>query len=231
MTAGTAPLLNIYLLAGVKTQVASFAECCRKLDALFREEGREPRIFVLMPYGDYTRRLLRQLSEVSTDVPYRSVLGRVGGRTAADFIRSTYRFGPLLLIGHSGGGAAAYQAARMLPDVSRRGDVRIVQIGSPKVPIDPSFRDRVGYFYAIDPDGRTADRISRLGSWGGWRRGRYALPRWDRMKFAPGLVEGLPVMGGHADYFRHEPDFTDADSICNLDKTIRIIRSWLKDWG
>lgn len=229
MTAIQNSPLNVYLLAGVKTHTSSFNACRQKMDQLLRSDGIEPIIHVIFPYGDATRSLVRQVLEVRSDLSNRLRAGRIGGRYALKRIKETYRGQRLLVIGHSGGGAAAYQAAKMLHEDGAAKDFRIVQIGSPRTPIDPRIRDRVSYFHSIDSVGKLNDPISRIGSWGGWSRsGR--MPRWNRLKYAPGYVEGIPTVGGHADYFRDAAPFIDTDSICNLDKTISRVREWLKGW-
>ncbi|AJY75649.1 hypothetical protein VN24_15130 [Paenibacillus beijingensis] len=232
MTTAPNRLLHIYLLAGVKTTLSAFFECRKKLENLFAQDGRQTTIHVLFPYGDYTRNLWRQLWEVRSDFNSWLLPWRIGGRAAAEAIRTSRAEGQVLIIGHSGGGVAAYQAVRML---QRQGalentDIRIVQIGSPKIPIEPLLRERVAYFHAVDDSGRLSDPISRIGSWGGWSAGKRSLPRWNQRKYAPGFVKGIPVIGGHANYFRHTAPYVDAQSICNLDKTIDGIRSWLKGW-
>ncbi|MOA08934.1 hypothetical protein D3C78_1287360 [compost metagenome] len=146
-------------------------------------------------------------------------------------IKDTISGDRVLLIGHSGGGAAAYQAAKMLYEEDGRKDIRIVQIGAPKTPIDPMLQERVSYFHSIDCDGRMNDPITRIGTWGGWSRSSYSIPRWNRMKYAPGYVEGISTVGGHADYFRHTEPFRDKEAVCNLDKTIGRVCEWLKGWS
>ncbi|GGG82523.1 hypothetical protein [Paenibacillus radicis (ex Gao et al. 2016)] len=233
MTA-TKSSISIYLLAGVATTQTAFNECRDKLDRLFRSDGLEPFIHILHPYGDASRNLYRQIVEVGSDLSNRIGIGRVGAKAAFRKIMETLRDEdePTLLIGHSGGGIAAYQAGRMLHNQRLARNVRIVQVGSPRIPIQPDLRDRVSYFHSVDADGKLNDPISRIGSWGGWQaeRGR-TVPQWNRMKHAPVKVEGIPLIGGHAHYFRHQQPFIDQDAVCNLDKTIDRVRVWLKGWG
>lgn len=229
MTA-TGQTLDIYLLAGVATSTCSFNECKKKLDKLFREDGVEPVIHVLYPYGDASRNLVKQVLEVRSDLSGRLSAGRIGGQRAYMEIKERMNDRRMLLIGHSGGGAAAYQAARMMEEEGEDNDIRIVQVGSPKTPIHPKMRERVSYFHSVDGAGRLNDPISRIGSWGGWSASGRSVPRWNRFKYAPGYVEGIPTIGGHADYFRHTKPYTDEQAICNLDKTIGGLRCWLKGW-
>ncbi|MGM0882148.1 MAG: lipase family protein [Bacillota bacterium] len=222
--------ISIYLLAGVATSNSIFNECKIKLEKLFQSDGLEPVIHVVFPYGDASRNLVRQVLEVRSDLSNRMRAGRVGGQIALRKIKQTLTGDRMLLIGHSGGGAAAYQAAKMLHENGEINDFRIVQVGSPRNPIDPVLQERVSYFHSVNSLGKLNDPISRIGTWGGWSRDRYAVPRWNSWKYAPGYVEGIPTVGGHADYFRHTKPYTDQEAVCNLDKTIDRVRVWLKGW-
>ncbi|QAY66905.1 lipase family protein [Paenibacillus protaetiae] len=225
---GPVKKIRIYLLAGVATSPTIFTECMAKLEQLFRSDGIEPVIEMLLPYGDASRKLVRQVFEVGSDLPRKLGFGRIGGKQAFRDINKTYSGEPLLLIGHSGGGAAAYQAAKML-HAEGADDFRVVQVGSPRMPIDPDFKQRVSYFHSVDKQGRSNDPITKIGSWGGFAASpKLAVPYWNRMKYAPGYVEGIPTIGGHADYFRHTEPFIDQQAVCNLDKTIGRMHSWLQ---
>ncbi|MFS0727063.1 hypothetical protein [Paenibacillus sp. 1P07SE] len=219
---------SVYLLAGVATKPSFFENCSEHVRGLCGIYGWQSGVHVIYPYGDHTRSLFAQVREVSGDVTRRFQAFRIGGRLAADEIRKTYNGGLLILIGHSGGGAAAYQAARILADEGRLDDCRIVQIGSPRVPILPEFRDRVCYIHAVDELGRLKDPITKLGSWGGWSRQGLKLPRWDGAKYAPAHIKPITVVGGHADYFRHEAPFVDEQQVSNMDKTITNAWTWLQ---
>ncbi|RJE87643.1 hypothetical protein D3P07_15110 [Paenibacillus sp. 1011MAR3C5] len=229
MAANTSSL-RVYLLAGVKTTPCSFNACQARLTEQLHSEGIEHSIQVLFPYGDASRSLMRQLLEVKTDLSNRMRAGRIGGKYVWQQIKDTVKGEKALFIGHSGGGAAAYQAARLLEEEGAVRDFRVVQVGSPRTPIHPELRDRVSYFHSIDSLGKLNDPISRIGSWGGWTRSGRTMPTWNRLKYAPGYVEGIPTVGGHADYFRNTEPFMDTESVCNLDKTIGRVRAWLKEW-
>lgn len=230
MTTIKSSRMSIYLLAGVATSNTLFNECKIKLEKLFQNDGVAPSIHVLLPYGDASRSLVKQVLEVRSDLSNRMTAGRVGGQQAMKQIKQTLTSDKVLLIGHSGGGAAAYQAAKMLHEKNEVKDFRIVQIGSPRTPIEPLLQDRVSYFHSIDSLGKINDPISRIGSWGGWSRSGFSMPRWNRLKYAPGYVEGIQMIGGHADYFRHTQPYTDHEAVCNLDKTINRMSEWLKGW-
>jgi hypothetical protein len=222
--------LHVYLLAGVKTMESAFAACRHKLDAHLRSEGVDASIHVLFPYGDASRNVFRQVLEVRTDLSNRMRAGRIGGRKVLKHIKDSFRGERMLLIGHSGGGAAAYQAAKLLEEDGIVKDFRIVQVGSPRTPIVPRLQERVCYFHSVDSSGKQNDPITKIGSWGGWSRNERSVPRWNRYKYAPGYVEGIPTVGGHADYFRHTHPFVDTNSVCNLDKTMDRMLTWLKGW-
>ncbi|GMK39931.1 hypothetical protein PCCS19_29860 [Paenibacillus sp. CCS19] len=225
--------LTVYLMAGVATANQMFNECCRKLENILKQETSKLDIHVLYPYGNNSRKLWAQVLEVGSDLTNRPPLFRIGGRKAAEEIKATYHGdGPVLLVGHSGGGAAAYQAAVKLHKDGVLQDFRVVQIGSPRIRVLPALKDRVSYFHAIDASGKLNDPISRIGSWGGWSRSgkRGVVPQWNHFKYAPGYVEGMPIVGGHADYFKHSNPFVDSEAVCNLDKTIDRIRSRLNGW-
>jgi len=132
----------------------------------------------------------------------------------------------VVLIGHSGGGVAAYHAARRLLAEGAVRDCRIVQIGSPKVRIHPALRDRTAYFYAADERGRVRDPITRLGTWGGIRRGAAGIPVWDSRRWAPGHIAGVAIDGGHKDYFVHGPSGAP-DRPTNLERTAAAVMDWL----
>lgn len=231
MTVKSSPL-HVFLLAGVKTTTCAFNVCKEKLETQLRSEGVEPIVQVLFPYGDNTRNVVRQVLEVRSDLSNRMKAGRVGGRKVWEQLKESVKDeeGRFLLIGHSGGGAAAYQAARLLEENGLIGDFRVVQVGSPRMPIHPRLQDKVSYFHSVDSTGRMNDPITKIGTWGGWTRKGRSVPRWSRYKYAPGYVEGIPVVGGHADYFRHAEPYVDKELVCNLDKTISRVGAWLKGW-
>ncbi|WP_036711642.1 hypothetical protein [Paenibacillus pinihumi] len=221
--------LRIYLLAGIATAPHFFGRCCDMIAQVARKAGWEPVVEAIFPYGDDSRSILSQVREVSGDLPHRISITRKGGRIAASHIRNSYSGEPLVLIGHSGGGAAAYQAVRILSREKRldQDKCRIVQIGSPKVPIVPELRHHVYYIHAVDGEGRAKDPITRLGSWGGWSAGRFRLPGWNARKYAPAHIEGIHLLGGHTDYLRHDLPFIDEQQMSNMEKTLGRVWDWI----
>ncbi|MCM3748367.1 thioesterase domain-containing protein [Paenibacillus pasadenensis] len=221
--------LTVYHVAGVATYPSTFYECRKQLARIFAEHGTEAEFETLFPYGDYSRSLWRQVWEVRSDLTRMVLPTRIGGKSMLREIQRTHGGGPILLIGHSGGGVAAYQAARLL---RRQGmpaeELRVAQIGSPKVPVEDEMRDYVAYFYAVNALGKADDPITRIGSWGGWRAGTRRVPVWSRTRHSPSHVRGIPVMGGHTNYFRHQLPFVDNQSRSNLDKTVEAMAEWLQ---
>ncbi|UVI32777.1 hypothetical protein [Paenibacillus spongiae] len=211
---------DFYLLAGVASTLTLFRNCKQELERRFLETGREPVIRELFPYGDHTQKLLRQIIDVRGDLSRLRRAGRSGGRAAAEQIRKLSPGRPVMLIGHSGGGVAAYQAAVMLHDEGTIPDFRIVQVGSPKVLIRTQDRDRVSYYTAVDEQGTLRDPISRIGSWGGWSRSRYGLWYWNKRKYAPGHIGTITLLGGHPHYFRNDASYIHPDRGSNLSVTL-----------
>ncbi|MDB4868042.1 MAG: hypothetical protein JWR03_2375 [Cohnella sp.] len=214
---------DIYLLAGVGSSRNMFSECKRELLFRFLEAGREPVIHELFPYGDQTQRLIRQLLEVSADLVGLRGWLRSGGRDAAEQVSKRSRGHPVLFIGHSGGCVAAYQAAIMMTHDGVIPDFRIVQVGSPKVPIRPEHRDKVSYFLAVNENGVRVDPITRLGRWGGWSRNGQGKRYWDKSKYAPGHVGTITVLGGHEHYFRNDELYIHPERGSNLFLTLESI--------
>ncbi len=217
---------EIYLLAGVATRPGFFADCEGQLTELCSMQGwKGSNIHVLYPYGDYRRSLVRQILDVRRDL-FRSRKRYIGGAAAADEVRTAASGRQVVLIGHSGGGVAAYHAGRMLLEEGVVPDCRIVQIGAPRVRIADEHKDKVCYFYAVNGEGKKIDQVTRLGSWGGFRRSAAGVPVWDANRYAPGHIDAIPVVGGHADYFRGCAPFVHED-VTNLQRTISSVWQWL----
>ncbi|EXX88466.1 hypothetical protein BG53_00355 [Paenibacillus darwinianus] len=214
---------DIYLLAGVGSTPGIFNDCKRELERRFGIIGRHPVIRELFPYGDHTQKLGRQLLEVRGDLSRLQGAAQFGGRAAAEQIRRLSAGHPVLLIGHSGGGVAAYRAAAILYAKGAIPDFRVIQVGSPKVPICSEYRDRISYYVAVDETGKLKDPITRLGSWGGWSRSRLGLWSWSKQKYAPGRIGTITVLGGHPHYFRHREPYVHPELGSNLVRTLNTI--------
>lgn len=227
--------LKVFLLAGVKTSPSAFHTLEQRLQQKLGERGFKASIEMLFPYGQMERNLLLQVFEVRADLSFYAYRGGIGGRKVWSKIQDHEDEQKLLMIGHSGGGVAAYQIARKIYEDKFPLNTKVIQIGSPKTRIIPALKDKVGYIHSIDEQGNFKDPITKLGTWGGWslqsmQRQRLPVPRWDTRKYAPGTILGVNTMGGHADYFRHSLQFTDELSHCNLDKTLSRIDSCLNEW-
>jgi len=224
--------LKVFLLAGVKTSPSAFHALQQRLQQKLQEKGVTPDIELLFPYGEMERNLLLQLMEVRADLSSYAYNAGIGGRKVWNRIEPHASVQKLLMIGHSGGGVAAYQIARKIYEEKLPIDIKVIQIGSPKTRIIPPLQEKVSYIHSIDENGKFKDPITKLGSWGGWtvRQDQLPIPQWDSKKYAPGRIIGVNTIGGHADYFRHTSPFTDELSTCNLDKTLLRIDGCLNEW-
>ncbi|OUM95307.1 MAG: hypothetical protein A9Z00_08045 [Thermobacillus sp. ZCTH02-B1] len=174
-------------------------------DAEALETGARPGMRPLLPR-------FRSAAEARLDRLVDMIRGRSAGRI-------------VVLVGHSGGGVAACHAGRRLLAEGAVRDLRIVQIGSPKVRIHPALRDRTAYFYAADERGRVRDPITRLGTWGGVRLSAAGIPVWDSRRWAPGHIAPVAIEGGHKDYFL--PSAGAPGRAANLERTAAAILDWL----
>ncbi|MFC4810299.1 hypothetical protein [Paenibacillus sp. GCM10023250] len=207
---------DIYFMAGVGSSRTIFAECVKELQRRYAESGRSSRIRELFPYGDHTHNFYRQLLKVRCDL---SRLGRtvqIGAKAVADQVRQLSAGRPVLFIGHSGGGIAAYQTAVLLSRDGTIPDWRVVQVGSPRLRIRQEHAGKVHYVVAVNEKGECADFITRIGSWGGFSRSRYGLPYWNRRKYAPMHIVPIATIGGHQYYFRKEAPFVHPERGSNL---------------
>jgi len=228
-SAAVASEWDVFLLAGIGSTLAIFDDCKLELTRRFGLEGRTPRIFELFPYGDHTQKLMSQVVDVGCDVLRLRRSGRSGGGRAAEEIRRLSDGRRVLLIGHSGGGVAAYKAAVILYRQGNVPDCRVVMVGSPRVPIGRDFRDKVSYFEAVDEHGTPVDPITRLGSWGGVSFSRFGLPYWNRRKYAPGHIGTITVLGGHPHYFRARAPYVHPERGSNLSLTLDSIWARVAD--
>ncbi|TXK70270.1 alpha/beta hydrolase [Paenibacillus sp. N3.4] len=181
------------------------------------------------PYGDWTRPRLDQLREIGSDLwnnAHRKS-SRYGGKRLTASIEQVLKPGQkLLLIGHSAGAVASIQAADTLLKAGRT-IIGVVQIGSPKCAVPSSLSHRVLYLNGVNTMLKPVDPIPRIGTWGGWSAARFGLKRWNHLKQAPFERKPLPLIGGHADYFRdHHPYIWNEST--NLQTTLNAIWTWLQ---
>ncbi|NBD23341.1 hypothetical protein [Paenibacillus glycinis] len=207
---------DIYLLAGIGSTRTIFAECIKELQRRYSESGKSSRIRELFPYGDHTHNFYRQLLKVGKDLYRLSKSVQYGAHAAAEQVRQLSAGRPVLFIGHSGGGVAAYRAAVMLWREGVIPDWRVVQIGSPRQPVHADHADKVHYIVAVDDKGECADFITRIGTWGGFSPSRNGVPLWNRVKYAPKHIVPVPMLGGHQHYFRKEEPFVHPERGSNL---------------
>ncbi|MBM7567167.1 hypothetical protein [Paenibacillus sacheonensis] len=228
--------VSLYLLAGLAT-APQFMESFRvALHDIIAREGFGVRTSqLLFPYGDWSRRAIPQLWEISRDM--RLGAGRfgrsIGGGRAVDRIGSGWTPGPgpgdrIVLVGHSGGGVAAVHAAWQLMDLIGGPPSPVVMIGSPRCRIPEELRESVLFVYAggaqQDPGrpGRSADAVARLGTFGGgWLR--------KADKHAPPFSGGVPIIGKHADYFREREPYVNELGLTNQRLTLDVVWPWLRE--
>jgi hypothetical protein len=184
---------------------------------------------LLFPYGDWSRRAVPQLWEIRSDIRLglRRLNSSIGGNRALASIKKRrplpdHSRKTTILIGHSGGGVAAVHAAQLLSEQQGGSDYCVVMIGSPRCRIPESLRPSV---LAISAAG--TDFIPRLGSYGGWKAGKLRFPSWHRDKHAPADIRVVPIIGGHADYFRDSAPYVNFEGISNLALTLEAIELWL----
>jgi len=195
---------------------------------------------LLFPYGDWSRKAIPQLWEIRADM--RLGVGRIpksiGGSRVLAAIDSSgngdgsspARGRTTLLVGHSGGGVAAVHAADMLLRSGARSSCLAVTIGSPRCRIPERLKPFVLSIRAARgaADRRSPDIVPRLGSYGGWIAGsRLRLPAWHKGKHEPGATVGVPIIGGHADYFRDRAPYVNEHGKSNLDLVVGAIVQWL----
>lgn len=232
--------IEAYFAAGVATTPMFMERLREGVHRALTDRGASVRSGLVFPYGDRERSLWTQLREVGRDMRlrYGRIATSIGGNRLMESLermggaRSSAR---TLLIGHSAGGVAAVQAAEMLLARSEgRGPAPlVVMIGSPRCRIPERLRDSVLYVYAEKPAARgsvtrPADPITRLGTFGGWRAGKFYVPRWIMDKHGPQHHHGVRIIGKHPDYFREEPPYVNDLGLSNLTLTIDIVLRWLE---
>ncbi len=228
--------IAIYTLAGMATSLHFMEEFRLELEHQFLNLGWEVRSKSLFPYGDWNRRLISQVHEIRHDLfPLGSRKDLwIAGRRAADVIINSYTGGYLLIIGHSGGGIAGVHAARMLlseKHISKQQipALCIVQVGSPRCAVPPDLKASVMYVRSVNLMGKVSDPVTRIGSWGGWVKGRFNLPVRKTKLYSPGSIVDLPMIGGHQDYFRNTASFCNKEGKSNLNLLNQALWSWLQD--
>ncbi|GIP41118.1 hypothetical protein J31TS4_43980 [Paenibacillus sp. J31TS4] len=216
--AGRRPI-HVFFVAGIGTWQAGnmFGRAMEDLCARYRTAGIE-RVSTadLYPYGTMDEvpkekarsYLYKQVWEVGKDLYKRYDRTRGGQAVHRAVAESCPREegADLVLIGHSGGGVAAYNAALLLADDGYPLPW-VVQVGSPYRPVRRSWRSRVFHL-------RQAGRIGDWVTWSGWP----FLRRFAR-------AVDVPILGGHPFYFSDQPK--DGDGRSNLIKVMDQIWMWI----
>lgn len=220
--------VHLFFLSGVATSANFMEPLQEELSTRYGLAGIRSATYLLQPYGDWSRSVIRQINEVRQDLMHRDHCSYEQGRVGrlASSIRDSQREGSLILIGHSAGGTVAVQAARLL----RREGVNvscIVQIGSPKFAIPPELRSIVLYLFAVNRKRIGSDPIVRIGSWGGWQKGPMGMPVWNPLRNSPSRIRAVPIIGGHADYFRRNEPYRNDEGKNNLTITTDAIWEYL----
>ncbi|MEO3946146.1 thioesterase domain-containing protein [Gorillibacterium sp. CAU 1737] len=214
------PLKSIYFLSGIGTWRSGdlFGGAMKDIAARYASVGIAPvHVRDIYPYGwmddvplkQFYRFLARQALRVSHDMYVRYTRNR-GGHRAFREIRKDYEEaggGPIVLIGHSGGGVAAYKTAKLLTDRGYTVEA-VIHIGTPTHSIADDWQDRV---WTLRKAGRIGDGIT----W--WGRPCIGAPRQSAV---------VAIRGGHTDYFR--TDRTDAEGRSNLTLVMDKVWGWLK---
>jgi hypothetical protein len=217
----------LYILAGAATSENFLDDFKHELVSRYEQAGIGVQSSMLFPYGDWNRGILKQVMEISYDLFPR--FGRKSsynrGQMVADHIKDTYSSGRIVIIGHSSGGVTGIHAANRLA-CEQYSDVRVVQIGSPKCAVPADIQTTSLYIRSMNHMGKLTDPITRIGSWGGWER-KGANARWNSRLRAPASILTIPLIGGHADYFRSRKPFVDESGKSNLERTTDIIWDWL----
>ncbi|WNQ12143.1 hypothetical protein MJA45_03585 [Paenibacillus aurantius] len=212
--------VSVYFLSGIGTWESGrmFAGAMRDIMERYRSEGYAfVHVRDLYPYGSmdgvhskrFYRHLAKQALKVSRDM-YVRYERNIGGRLAYEKIKADYDqygSGDIILIGHSGGGIAAYNTAQLLSDDGYR-VARVILVGAPEQWIHKDWHNRV---HALRKAGRIGDWVTWLGK-----------PCFG----APKVSDEVNIVGGHTDYFRW--DKVDDNGVSNLQKVMDRIWQWLR---
>jgi pimeloyl-ACP methyl ester carboxylesterase len=210
---------SVYFLSGIGTWQSGnmFGPAMADIAKRYADAGFHPvHVRDLYPYGTMDgipRNRLRnflfsQAMKVNRDLFVKHT-ANAGGRYAyREIRRDLERTGDsgIVLIGHSGGGIAAYKAARLLEDDGIPVE-NIVLVGSPVPVVAKRWQDRV---HILRKAGRFGDWITLLGK--------------PRLRLTPD--EEVPIVGGHPDYFC--PAKVDAEGVSNLSKVMDRIWNWVR---
>lgn len=224
--------MNIVLAAGYATAPRFMEPLERYWRACWEGLPTETKFIYAHPYGDWERPPWKQLRELRHDVFRERGRGfvSIGGVRLSAQLRSECQEGPILVVGHSGGGVAAMHFAALWEDEDEcfRRKCRLVFVGSPRCKVPDAWKASTLYLYSWQSGTGKRDPVTRIGSWGGWVRkgGRWPQVRWNANRFSPGEVIGLPLAGSHADYFRDYPPYVNQEGRSNLELVAEAVRLW-----
>ncbi len=226
--------MNIYVIVGLQSEADFLEPLIQTLKSRFEAEGTYVVIRTFNPY-DSNKNFITQLINKRNDIHLypEKVEQSTGGRKVQQYILTHGAKAPILLIGHGVGAVAAYHAAELL-EKHNGSDIKfIVQIASPKVPISPLFRNRVG-FLMQNKRGINNDPLSWNGTWS-HSKYTFASHRYPgllynnsekgRRAYAPGNVTQVDISGQPTNYFSAT---TGIGSVTNLARTMNIIWSWVR---
>lgn len=211
---------TIYFLSGIGTwrEGNMFSYAMDDVASRYQLEGFD-RIHTLdlYPYGSMDnvpprnrfRKLARQAAKVSRDMYARYHRNEGGRRAFLEIVEDYDRIGEgeIILIGHSGGGVAAYNTSQLLSEQGYPVD-QVILVGSPEQWISKEWQNRV---HSLRKTGRFGDLVT-------W---------WGRPCFgAPKQNDVVPILGGHPDYFRK--DLVDESGIPNVTKVMDKIWQWIR---
>lgn len=189
------------------------------LARIANEQSVVANVTMLFPYGDWTTYKLRQLKEIHHDLRLgpqryaRSIGGRRVLEQASPILEKLPAGINLAWIGHSAGGVAGLHAAAQLLGQPRIHTMKVIMIGAPRCPIPQVLQDHTCVLRIHRIEGkRYRDPVTRIGRW----RGRINEPK---------RIRELPIVGGHADYFRQH--LINKDGRSNLQRTTDEILEYM----
>jgi hypothetical protein len=230
----TSNRLNIYVIVGHQSEARFLEPLIITLKSRFEAEGTYVVVRTLNPYGS-SKNIIKQLIDKRNDThlyPEKADQS-TGGRTVQQDIITLGAKAPIVLIGYGVGAVAAYHGAELLEKHNGCEIKFIVQIGSPKVPISPHFRNRVG-FLTQNKRGINNDPLSWNGTWSHSKYTftshrypglLYNATEKGRRAYAPGNVTQVDITGQPTNYFSAT---TGIGSVSNLARTMNIIWSWVR---
>jgi hypothetical protein len=230
----SATRINLYLVTDIDMHEDFFAPVAAALRSRFEAENKLVAIRTLHPYSSNNDNIIKQLLQARHDFKlYPQEAGQsIGGQSIRQQVKMHGAKDPLVFIGHGAGGVAAYHAAELLEQDGC--EIRfIAQIGSAKVPIGASFKDRVGFLTRMG-----LRREGEPAPWqDGWSHAKYRLTSHrypgllfigkekGRRFYAPNNVARIEIKGSQTSYYSTTEGL---GAVSNLAKTINVIWDWFR---